>query len=120
MKTLALAFIFLTAYGIENDKSDDKKTYYYYCKSRPWDMSTVTGKAEFKYTKITKVEANDNDLTVLTKEWANYMKANCNYGKCTSDFNYYYSFEQASQRQNAMLNDPENLNKFNFVEVDFK
>lgn len=120
MKILVFLFILVAAYGFENGKSDDKKTYYYYCKSRPWDMTTVSGKAEFKYTKIIKIEADDHDLTALTKEWANYMKANCNYGKCTSDFNYYNSFEQAAQRRNAMLNDPENLSKFNFIEVDFK
>jgi hypothetical protein len=117
MKTLAL-FISLLFFSFT--KVSDKETRYGFFKSRAFDMQAIDGKSDLKYTKIFKIEAEEGELMVYAKQWSNFIQSDCKYGKCTGDFSIYDTKEAAEEQFEAMLNNPEHIARFNFVEVDFK
>jgi hypothetical protein len=117
MKTLAL---FISLLFLSSSKISKKETRYGFFKSRAFDMQAIEGKSDLKYTKVFKIEAEKGELLVYAKQWSNFIQPDCKYGKCTGDFSHYDTKEAAEEQFKAMLNNPEHVARFNFIEVDFK
>jgi len=97
MKTLLLICLTALISGSGNkEMHKELKTYYYFCNSHSMNRQQVVGKEYILYTKVKKIECEQEYFRKLTNEWGNRANADCkNSLGCTSDLNSYETFEAA-------------------------
>lgn len=74
------------------------KTYYYYCDSHSMNRQEVVGKEYILYSKVKKIECEQEYFRKLADDWGNKANKECkNSLGCTSDLNSYETFEAADK-----------------------
>ena len=59
-------------------------------------MDDQTGTKVILYTEVKTIECTQDDFKLIASEWGNLVNNLCeNPNKCTSDINYYESYETA-------------------------
>jgi|SRR5687768_3541091 len=99
MKVLLITAFYLF---IGHSISVKEQTYYYFCVSRSIDTNSSI--KTFLYTNIKDTTCNELDIKSITERWANFIKARCqNVSDCTSDLNYYKSYEDAKKQLDGFI-----------------
>jgi len=94
---LLICLTALISNSASREKNLNVKTYYYFCDSHSKDRQELTGKEYILYSKVKKIKCEAEYFTNLAVDWGNKANKECkNSAGCTSDLNWYESFEQAN------------------------
>lgn len=105
----------------QNQIDNSKKTIYYFCTSRAWNLDMVKeGKQEIKYTEIKSAELPEKEIMGMAKKWGNYANLNCKYDQCTSDLNEYPTLEMAKEYLERFLHSNLDKNEYKLIEINLE
>lgn len=107
---LATASIAISSFTIESH-------IYYYCHSRTLNS---TGKVEIRISPVYFISAADTAGWKPAHEWGMWVTEDCNGKAATSDFNYYFSKEDAEKQYNGSMRYYSDTSKYILKEVDFR
>ncbi len=116
MKNLYTLFIVATA-SIAISSFTDESHVYYYCHSRTLN---ATGKVEIRISPVYSVCAADTAGWKPGDEWGMWVNEDCNGKAATSDFNYYFSKEEAETRYRGSMRYYSDTSKYILKQVDFR
>lgn len=95
MKCLFIIPFFLTLYSSTFEKST-KKTFYYFCVSKSWESVNQTDKNFILITEVKGIDCEEAYFKTKAAEWRILADSLCeNKSGCTSDLNYYPTFNDA-------------------------
>lgn len=79
-----------------NGSTEERKTYYYFCFTKPYVDPGSSQNKVIKHTDIKEVTCKPSELSAISAPIFKKLADACeNEGGCTSDFNTYYSMEDA-------------------------
>ena len=118
---LILFFAAFLSYGFQATRESSRPVSYYFCISRSAYSQSAMGKQTVLYTPVYKFEDEKNDISKRTEAWAQYVKEVCeNKLGCTSDLNYYTSFDSANEQFNKARAYYGDTSRFILKKIDFK
>jgi hypothetical protein len=104
--------------NLEQVNTKPQKTCYYFCTSRTVKQAQNVSKDLFLYTDIYSILENEATIKSKSSDWKNIVDQNC-ISKCTSDLNYYSSYEQAHQTLMQWIEIYKNNSKYELRKVEF-
>jgi competence protein ComGC len=103
----------------QNQIDNSKKTVYYFCTSRAWNLEMVKeGKQEILYTEIKSTEISEGQSFAF--KWSQYAQANSKYEKCTGDVFLFYSLEKAKVRFDELIFAELDKKEYKLVDINLE
>ncbi len=121
MKPLSLLIIPFLLFQFTPANKKIEKTFYYFCDSHSMYSQTVNGKQVILYTNVYEITCEPEKIPARSAQWAMLVNKNCENEKgCTSDFNYYYTREDAQKNFEVTRRMYSDTSKYIAKMIDFK
>jgi hypothetical protein len=106
---LILTFSLPFTHGHLITKRTGPDTCYFYCVARAIRNNNLSTKQTIMYTSVQKITCDQKAVDSITQVWTTLVNQRCgNPGGCTSDVNYYATWEAANrerQKTKALYSD---------------